>query len=353
MGKNQKAMITILKDVADYMFSSALDKIVFLTDQAEVDFILTDGEQRMLDEKYVPDADGKITILDLQDLIEPYLASKLIGGFFYIIGVNGQTKVTRGFTVQYCAAESSLNALDFMNGHFLTAMPGGEKITAMGRKEFLHLVVSENTVVKVTCDYHTADNKLVSKEFILDTFSTIHSVYTIDVSPDAFTSDLGTLVRYTVKAGSRVQYYQIDLECPDAAPCLLFTNSFGCQETFYCTGTHTLEPEYERSSAMIDGMFRHYHIEENRVFKANTGILNTAMSVWADDLFRSKEIYLLEGDRPGKEITITDSESTRTNDYESLPAYTFSYRYAQRNQNILQLSRAGRVFDNTFDNTFG
>ncbi len=33
--------------------------------------------------------------------------------------------------------ESSLNALDFMNGHFLTAMTGGEKITAMGRKRIL------------------------------------------------------------------------------------------------------------------------------------------------------------------------------------------------------------------------
>ncbi len=46
----------------DYMFSSALDKIVFLTDQAEVDFILTDGEQRMLDRKICSDATEKITI---------------------------------------------------------------------------------------------------------------------------------------------------------------------------------------------------------------------------------------------------------------------------------------------------
>lgn len=346
-------MITVLKDVADYMFSSALDKITILTDQPEVQFKLLYGDTEILNETYVPDAEGKITILDLQDLIEPYLASKLIGGFFYVIVVAGKTDTVRGFTVQYCAAESSLDAKEFMLTHFLTAMIGGDKITAMGRKEFLHLVVSESTEVVVSCDYRTTDDKLVSKEFVLDTLPAHQEVATIDVSPDSFISDLGTMVRYTVTAGGRVQYYQIDLACPDAAPCLLFTNSFGCQETFYCTGTHTLEPEYERSSAMIDGMFRHYHIEENRVFKANTGILNTPMSLWADDLFRSKEIYLLEGERPGKEIAITESESTRTNDYDNLPAYTFSYRYAQRNQNILQLSRAGRVFDNTFDNTFG
>lgn len=345
-------MITVLKDVADYMFSSALNKIVIMTDQPEVQFILFNADGNILNEKYVPDADGKITILDLQDLIEPYLTSKLVGAFSYSIVLSGITHTVRGFTVQYCAAESSLDAKEFIHTHFLTAMTGGDKITAVGRKEFLHLVVYELTTVKVNCTYLRTDGR-VDREFSLDTITVNGQVVTIDVSPDKFVNEVGTLIRYTVVAGERSQYYQIDLACPDVAPCMLFTNSFGCQETFYCTGTHTLEPEYERSSAMIGGMFRHYHIEENRVFKANTGILNTSMSLWADDLFRSKEIYLLEGEQPGKEIAITDSESTRTNDYENLPAYTFSYRYAQRNQNILQLSRAGRVFDHTFDNTFG
>lgn len=67
----------------------------------------------------------RITILDLQDLIEPYLASKLIGGFFYVIVVAGKTDTVRGFTVQYCAAESSLDAKEFMLTHFLTCHDRG------------------------------------------------------------------------------------------------------------------------------------------------------------------------------------------------------------------------------------
>ena len=132
----------------------------------------------------------------------------------------------------------------------------------------------------------------------------------------------------------------------------MFTNSFGCQETFYCTGTHEVDPQFSRSASLIGGKYRNYLIDENRVFSANTGVLNVPMSMWADDLFRSREVYLLEDNIPGKEITITESDSKRTNDYEAMYIYTFKYRYAQRNHNILHLPKSGRIFDFTFDNTF-
>lgn len=344
-------MVVLINDVADYVFSSALDKIVFTTDQASATFKLSVGDQEVLNETYVPDAKGKITILDLQDLIEPYLASNLIEQFVYKITDAGGVSIDKTFTVQFCAAESSLDAKPFMQDYFLSTLMG-EKITALGRKEFLHLVVFEDTPVSVSCMYVSATGT-TSKTVSLDAVTTHDQVITIDVSPDKFKDDAGQLFFYTVQAGNRKQSFQVDLACPDAAPCLLFTNSFGCQETMYCTGTHTLDPQYDRSSTVINGKFRNYQIEEKRVFNANTGILNNTMGVWADDLFRSKEIYLLDGEQPGKEVTITDSDSKRTNDFDALPFFTFEYRYAQRNQNILQLPRAGRVFDNTFDNTFG
>lgn len=343
-------MVVLIKDVTDYMFSSALDKIVFTTNQASAVFRLSVGEQEILNETYVPDVNGKVSVLDLHDLVEPYLASNLIERFSYQITDAAGASVNKTFVVQFCAAETSMDAKPFMENYFLSTLLG-EKVTSLGRKEFLHLIVFEATPVSVTCLYLTASG-YQAKHIALDDITGLNQVVTLDVSPGNFTDEVGELFSYTVNAGNRSQVFQVDVSCPDAAPCLLFTNSFGCQETMYCTGTHTLEPEYGRSSTVIDGKFRNYHIEEKRMFKANTGILNTAMSIWADDLFRSKEIYLLEGIQPGKEITITDSESKRTNDLDALPSYTFEYRYAQRNQNILQLPRAGRVFDNTFDNTF-
>jgi hypothetical protein len=83
------------------------------------------------------------------------------------------------------------------------------------------------------------------------------------------------------------------------------------------------------------------------------------MAGWADDLFRSDEVYVVNvisgqvvSRDGGKQVVITDSKSELTNDDDHLPRFTFSYQYAQRIHNVLQMNRVGRIFDNTFDHTF-
>ncbi len=343
-------MIAITKDFTAYMFSSALDTLEIATNEDNITFVVSNADGDILNEKYVPDNNGVIVIADLKDLIEPYLRNKLIDTFNY--QVIGTTTINKSFVVQFCAAESPLDALPFLEGYFLSSLLG-PKTTSIGRKEFLHLVATEATPISVECLYLVGGKTYRFETVNLNTITTLNEVSTLDVSPDLFDSSDDILFQYTVTAGSRTQIFNLDINNPDIAPALLFTNSFGCQETLYCTGTHTLSPSFERSQAMINGMFRNYQIEETRVFTANTGVLTFEMALWAEDLFRSKEIYLLVDDQPGKEISITESQSERNNDLDTLPSFTFKYRYAQRQQNIIQLARAGRVFDNTFDNTFG
>ena len=117
-----------------------------------------------------------------------------------------------------------------------------------------------------------------------------------------------------------------------------------------------MAPEYTRDSAVIGGKNINYRITEKRIFKADTGPLTTAMANWADDLFRSDEVYIVNiygGEAAvGKQVTISDSKSDNDNLLETIPRFTFSYAYAQRQHNVLDMHRAGRIFDNTFDNTF-
>ena len=54
----------------------------------------------------------------------------------------------------------------------------------------------------------------------------------------------------------------------------------------------------------------------------------------------------------GKEVTLTESKSEVSNLDDEIARFTFSYQYAQRIHNVIDLQRAGRIFDNTFDNTF-
>ena len=148
----------------------------------------------------------------------------------------------------------------------------------------------------------------------------------------------------------------MDLTHPDCAPILIFTNSFGIQELAYCTGRHQVDPSYKRSAAYIGRIQKNYRIEETRAFKADTGPLTTAMANWWDDVFRSEDVQVCNfygGEvQPGKQLLITDSKSAYGNDDAEMPRFTFTYQYAQRNHNVVQLYREGRIFDNTFDNTF-
>ena len=343
-------MIVELQYPSGYVFSSALDEIIFSTSVSPANFCLKMGDTVLLDENYVPDVSGRVIIHDLQKLVEPYLQTNLIESFCYTITDGDASPKTRSFTVQYCAAESSLSAQDFMEKYFLSSLMG-EKVTSFGRKEYLHLVTSEACTMKAVCTYW-ADGELTIGTETVKEVTELDKVVTVEVSSALFEKAGMQLMKYEIQAGQRSQLYLVDDECLDVAPSLVFTNSFGCQETFYCTGTHEVDPQFARSASLIGGKYRNYLIDENRVFSANTGVLNVPMSMWADDLFRSREVYLLEDNIPGKEITITESDSKRTNDYEAMYIYTFKYRYAQRNHNILHLPKSGRIFDFTFDNTF-
>ena len=100
------------------------------------------------------------------------------------------------------------------------------------------------------------------------------------------------------------------------------------------------------------GRLRNYRIIEDRQFTANTGWLNEAMADWADELFRSSEVNLWVNGEKGREVVLSDSKSEVTNEDSHMPAFEFTYTYAQRIHNVMQPNHAGRIFDNTFDHTF-
>lgn len=344
-------MITILSDVSDYVFSSALEEFSFSTTEETATFVLmaADGTE-LLRETYVPDAQGIIRIHDLPELVESHLTANLIETFTYAVTAGTDT-VERTFTVQFCAASVTIPASEWREKYFLTTLQG-EKRTAPGRKEFLHLVVTEETDVTVEALFMSPTGETEQVICEMDSVTQTGKVVTVEVSPDTFTHTEGwDLVGYEVTAGSRTQRFRVS-EGLDSAPNLIFTNSFGCQETIYCTGTHALKPKYERSASVIGGKYRNYRIEETREFHARTGPLTFEMARWAEDLFRSREIYLLEDNAQGREVTVTEATAERDNDFDTIPDFSFTYRYAQRNHNVIDLPRAGRIFDNTFDNTF-
>lgn len=304
-----------------------------------------DGEQ-LLSEALWP-VDNAITLSELGELLEPYARKRLVCS---VTVSDGSTTST--FTALFAMVDVGVNASEFYGNHFLSILMG-PKVTAPGRRELLWYYGNQQAVVVAAYadgTYRNFDATVASES----------GTYTcIDVSPDLFVMEDKQLIYYSVNAGSRSQRFDLDFSKPDCAPILEFYNSFGVWEYIYCTGKHLVSPDYKRSSVRIGGRLRNYRIEETRTFKADTGILTTEMAGWADDLFRSQEVYVvnvIDGQvvsaDGGREIVITESKSEISNEDDFMPRFTFSYQYAQRIQNVLQLNRVGRIFDNTFDHTF-
>ena len=258
---------------------------------------------------------GEVRLTGLGEFLEPYARKQLVCTVVIAAGSSSAS-----VTVLFAMCDVGQDAGDFYNTRFLTILEG-DKVTAMGRRELLWYY--GQTTASVTREFSDGTSDSVAAHA-----GTSNPHYTcIDASPSWYAHLTKTLVAYTVQAGQRTQRYVIDQDRPDCAPILEFYNSFGVWEQIYCTGTHKVAPEYQRSSARFNGTLRNYRIRETRKFEGDTGFLSQAMA-------------------------ITDSKSEVTNEDGDMPHFSFTYQYAQRIQNVLTPGRVGRIFDNTFDFTF-
>ena len=330
-------------------FSCNIPDVTFPTTKKARVVMSIDGTS-VYDEWLYP-VGGIITLEELSDLVTPYARQRqTVNLAITATSEGGSSLLSSSAEVVYCQADfGDETAENFLSNHFLSILMG-TKVTAMGRLEYLHLQGSDTA----SCTAYYSDGTTASFNVEIETTGPHYT--TLDVSPDNFITSGKVLTGYTINAGHRSQEYEIDLEQPDCAPILVFVNSFGLDELAYCTGIHKVDPSYKRSMAYIGRLQRNYRIDETRSFKADTGPLTVAMANWWDDVFRSDSVRIVNiySGHPnvGKDLLITDSKSEYSNDDAEMPRFTFTYQYAQRNHNVVQLLRAGRIFDNTFDNTF-
>lgn len=330
-----------------FFTSDIPDVVISVGSNSEtVPVTITCNDDQVLQESLWP-IGGTITLTALGELLEPYARKRLVSDV--TISAGGQSATG---TVLFALVDVGVSAQEFYDGYFLTILQG-PKLTAMGRLELLWYYGSE--AATVTAEY--TDGTTATMGAVMATETSEYSC--IDASPDHYVQAGKQLAGYTVNAGNRSQSFDIDFRRPDCAPILEFYNSFGVWELIYCTGTHKVNPAYKRETARIGGKLRTYKIEETRNFEGDTGTLTPAMAAWADELFRSSEVYVVNvygGDvssrDAGREVVITESKSELTNEDDCLPHFSFTYQYAQRIHNVLQLNRVGRIFDNTFDHTF-
>lgn len=362
--------ISFLRGFPNFAFSSYYEAIAFTVLDTELPwtakFTLSHGGETLISETYVP-VNKIVTIYDLSATIESYITDSLLGTFHYKLEIlsNGAIVDSRSadFTVLYCKSEVSEAAVVFVEDFFLTTMMG-EKITAVKRKEPLHfcytltdeeVASSQASVAAVSVISTYIDESYtkttVTKDWTVSLDKVRRQIVTIDVSPDQFIKVGHTLLKYEVAVGNRKQVYVLN-RFQDTAPDIAFVNSFGCLDTLYFTGTQEVEPDLTRSAAYINGAYCNYFIEEKRMVKADTGVLPESMICLVDDLARSTKVYLIEKGELGRQITITESDTKRNDNLDTMFRFTITFRIMKNNQNLLYAIRPGKTFDSTFDNTF-
>ena len=345
----QPDSLSFLANLKDYVFGTAADHV-------KVTVSLThEGTTKTVMEDTLFPYGGQVAVEDLAGLLEPYVRQYLSATLQFTVtemdagGEVTATTTSGAFTVLFSMADVGVTAQEFTAEHFLTIM-NGPKLTAGGREERVYAYGTSS----VTIQGWLADGTSITKT--MNATATSGGVSAFFVSADRVVSLLGTttdmLKEYLVKSGAREQRFIVGSDMVPPAPSLAFVNSFGCVEFLHCVGTHQKDSQYTRQSARFSGQLRNYRIVEERRFTANTGWLNTAMADWADELFRSMEVYIWLGDTIGKAVVVNDSKSVITNEDDDMPAFEFTYQYAQRIHNVLQHRHAGRIFDNTFDHTF-
>lgn len=355
-------MATIIQQPAALELSSMLQDVVFgsTADHAVVSVVCTaSGDTKTIYQQTLYHSGGVIRLEYMPELVEPYarqvLSMQMVVEIkeFNAAGERTSTTTTTPSTVLFGTVDLGGPVDTFLSNHFLTIL-NGEKITAPGREERIYAY--DATQITVTADYLADGNVVRTYTKTLNAGATTNNVSAFFVSPDnidlLMDSPEGTLVSYECEAGARWQKFVIFDDGSVPAPSLAFINSFGCTEFIHCVGTHEKSSEYTRQSARFSGKLRNYYVHENRKFKANTGWLNQAMADWADELFRSQEVYLWVDGTIGREVVVSDSTSKITNDDDDMPSFEFTYTYSQRQHNVMQTGHAGRIFDNTFDHTF-
>ena len=357
-------MATIISQPGPLSFTGTMENLVLKSPSAQVRVSIkvtsAYGTHEVLNEVYYPDESSTVTIYHPGDLCEPYArqyGSVTAAASVYDITADGVQAAVLDVdlgTVLFGNVDPQTDASTFCEHHFLTILMG-PKTTALGRKECLSAYDAGDLTVTA---YIQKGGDITSVSGSLSPINTTGKVTDYNVSPDNIRellqlSDGQELLQYSCQAGVRRQTYDMVMEKVPPAPSLAFLNSFGCWEYIHCTGTHKKSSKFTYSTAVVGDKTRNYDIQEQRQLTANTGSLNYAMAEWADELFRSQQVYLCTGGKMGKEVVVSDVKDEVTNEDDNLPSYEFTWMYAQKLHNVIDTeTKRLRVFDGTFDYTF-
>lgn len=345
---------TISPVLQPHMFANVFAVVSLVSSAETVILAIKRGSETIFSATYYT-YNGSAIVYDLDRIFEEELdmgdPDALPYDDFTIV-IDGVAAAIGSIKVFRCDYRLHLDATKYLSEFYLTS-GHGERDTALGRRELLPVYDADGQAAVAVCYYADSDTHALAS--VTKQLGDVVDFVELDVSPYIFDDQQGmNLVAYEVQCGRRRQRYRV-LDLPEADPVLSFVNRFGCRELLYFAGSKTTSAAYTRDNAKVNGAYRVYHIDEVVSHEAQTGPLRPSMVAVAADLARAKDIWLYDvsTSTEGDPIAITAADIKYTNEDHAIADLSVTYRLTQRRtMQADEATRALRVFDSTFDETY-
>lgn len=320
-------------------------KQFIISSGSDVSFQLYDDEELIVEEKYTPNKQGRVTI-DIKQLVQSRLSFTLSSDSIYIqpniakifrAEVDGSSitfKVLRGGIANL--ADTSSN---WLAANFLTWQPTMKAVTYHS-PEWLTYYATKACELKLKAHFDDGTDQTV----IIGSLSA-DQAYTANLQYSFIAGLLGhkypTHYEVWVEAtGERLTYiqgYHYSQPKSEFEQWFLFENSLGGIDTIRASGDTDFDAQHEHKISIIDGVSTEFAVDTIRNYIQNTGSLDEYERKWLSDFFPSVKKYLFHSSalRP---IVLTESDvKYSTADLPS--SFSFSFRFADANNALLNLIR--------------
>jgi hypothetical protein len=347
--------LSFTKQPAPICFSSMIG-VVEITSDEDVSVVISADGSPVLTESYTPDANGKIRILGLYDLILPFISKTSLRSLVEI-NATGATSNNYCYTdtwAIYCTLVIPNTVMaDFFNTQFLTALKG-VKQTHYGQMESLSITQQDGQTsadIEIIARYSDGSQRSftqpASGAAVIQTFDIGGMVWTNSANfPDPENIDY-----FAVNCGDRHFTYFVRPRKPESIQ-FKFLNPFGVYETFIPRGIISRENKYDDTFGTIEGNYKKVDSRTVKEYTANSGFMTEDEADWLEGMIDSPEVSIIDLYGADVPVVITSATVKRSDARDALPSIEFKYRLQRENHAELRLPTASEIFDDSFSYQF-
>ena len=315
---------------------------------------LLKGEQLLLDETYLPDADNRVYV-DIADIVTSSLALVMPSGDAVS---TDQNSIYAAFTVkvdgeslaEFTAVRSGVERFsdtpaNFLTANWLTWQPQVKEVLR-DQPEWLTYYPASGNCACYAKFYYTDGTDSEIKVCDMSQCVSINTRFSKLWSLDTSGKERYGIIDVYVKdaQGLRLTYAQRYLLRSQEAldEVYLCENSLGGLDTFRFYGDRRLAPEIGYTTLLFDNTYTAGDPDLSRKWSQNTGMLTDRECEWCWELFRSSAVFHLY--RGTILPIVLDSSSIERSAVSVLSSFSFDYRYAS-DSGLLNMTRSESLPD--------